>query len=591
MPHIVIDGKRIETSNGKTVIEAAYENGIEIAHFCWHPELSVSGNCRMCLVEIGLPKRLADGSTEIDGDGNPVISYFPKLQIACATVVSDGMHIKTASPKVLQAREAVMEFLLINHPLDCPICDEAGECKLQEYAYRHSRGYSRFIDEKNAGLKRQEWGDNVMYDAERCIKCSRCIRYAQEVAHQDVLTFVQRGDHVTIEVAKGERFNNPYSMNVIEICPVGALTSRDFRFKSRVWDMSFNDSICPGCARGCNMKIGVRNNEILRLEPRSNPYVNKYWLCDYGRLTQYKNVNLNRITEPEIKVNNGEKEKISWDEAVQKVADILKTFKPNEIMFLGSAFATNEDNYLLQKFAKSLVGTSNIDFLRHEDSNFGDDFLKQNDKTPNSKGALEVGVQPAMKGIGKEQLIEKIKFGNIKLLYIMDDDLEDYPELIDEMDNLNVLIVHGKNNNKLTAKADIVLPCSTFAEVEGTFVNFAGRVQHFQQALVTAENLRYMGMKMSRLDKFGAPNDRWTQHELRNCKPNWMILVRIANKLGGNWRYSVAEDVFNEIATQVGAFKGMSYELLDEYQGLVLNRAERPDTKIINYDSHTMKPF
>ncbi len=591
MPHIIIDGKRIETSNGKTVIEAAYENGIEIPHFCWHPELSISGNCRMCLVEVGMPKRLADGSTEVDDTGNPVISFFPKLQIACATVVSDGMNIKTNSKKAIQAREAVMEFILINHPLDCPICDEAGECKLQEYSYRHSRGESRFVDEKNAALKRQEWGDNVMYDAERCITCSRCIRYAQEIAHQDILTFVNRGDHVTIEVSKGEKFNNPYSMNVIEICPVGALTSRDFRFKSRVWDMSFNDSICPGCSKGCNMKMGIRNNEILRLEPASNPYVNKYWLCDYGRLTQYKNINENRVTEPEIKNSNGDKEKITWEQAFQKAADILKVFKPNEIMFLGSAKATNEDNYLLSKFAKTIIGTNNIDFFNHEDNSFADNFLKQNDKTPNSKGALEVGINPGVKGINKDQLIEKMKFGHIKALYIMDDDLEDYSELIDEIDNLNALIVHAKNKHKLSEKADLVLPCSTFAETEGTFVNHAGRAQHFEPALVTSENLRYMGMKMSRLDKFGAHNDRWTQHELRNCKPNWQIILRLANQLGNHWKYSNAQDVFNEISIQISSFKGMSYELLDEYQGLVLNKADNPEPKVINYDSHTMKPF
>ncbi|MFH1049760.1 MAG: molybdopterin-dependent oxidoreductase [bacterium] len=591
MPHIVIDGKRIETSSGKTVIEAAYENGIEIPHFCWHPELSISGNCRMCLVEVGQPKRLADGSTEVDNSGNPVISFFPKLQIACATVVSDGMNIKTNSEKAIQAREAVMEFILINHPLDCPICDEAGECKLQEYAYRHSRGESRFVDEKNAALKRQEWGDNVMYDAERCITCSRCIRYAQEVAHQDILTFVNRGDHVTIEVAKDEKFNNPYSMNVIEICPVGALTSRDFRFKSRVWDMSFNDSICPGCAKGCNIKIGVRNNEILRFEPRSNPFVNKYWLCDYGRLTQEQKVNENRITEPEIKINNGEKESISWEQALQKTGNMLKTFKPNEIMFLGSAMATNEDNYLLHKFAKSVIGTNNIDFFRHEDNSFGDNFLKQNDKTPNSAGAEEVGVKPGMKGINTEQLIEKIKFGNIKLLYIMDEDLEDEPEVIDELDNLNALIVHAKNRTQLTNKADLVLPCSTFAETDGTFVNHHGRVQHFKEALVTSENLRFMGMKMSRLDKFGAPNDRWAQHLLKNCLPNWKIILKIANQYGSNWKYANAEAVFNEIAAQIPAFKGMSYDLLDEFQGLVLNKADNPEPKVINYDSHTMKPF
>ncbi|MCO5251301.1 MAG: 2Fe-2S iron-sulfur cluster-binding protein [Candidatus Kapabacteria bacterium] len=230
MPHFFIDGKKIETKQGKTVIEAAYENGLQIPHFCWHPELSVSGNCRMCLVEIGMPKRLPDGTPENDENGNPMVNYFPKLQIACATPVTDGMYVNTNNAKVVEAQEAVMEFLLINHPLDCPICDEAGECKLQDYAFRYSDGESRFDEMKNHKDKRQKWGPNVMFDAERCISCSRCIRYSQEIAKQDVLTFVQRGDHVTIKLFDGTQLDNPYSMNVIEICPVGALTSPDFRF-------------------------------------------------------------------------------------------------------------------------------------------------------------------------------------------------------------------------------------------------------------------------------------------------------------------------------------------------------------------------
>jgi NADH-quinone oxidoreductase subunit G len=590
MPHVIIDGSRIETSVGKTVIEAAYENGIEIAHFCWHPELSVSGNCRMCLVEVGLPRRKADGSIEVDDTGKQVIGYFPKLQIACATPISDGMHVLTHSEKVLKAREAVMEFILINHPLDCPICDEAGECKLQDYAFTHSRGESRFIDVKNAAKKRQEWGPQVMYDAERCITCSRCIRYAQEVAHQDILTFVNRGDKVTIDVAKNEVWDNDYSMNVIEICPVGALTSRDFRFKSRVWDMSFNKSICPGCARGCSINLGVRNNEILRIEPDSNPFVNKQWLCDYGRLTQYNIVNNDRILKPAFKNEHSVVEELNWDSAIQKVADLLKNYKPNEIMFLGSAKATNEDNYLLQKFARQIVGTNNIDFLTHEDDSFGDNFLKVNDKTPNAMGAKLLGIDPGVKGINKNQLIEKMKFGNIKVLYVMDDDLADYPEIIDEMDNLNFLIVHAHNHSNLTNKANIVLPSSTYAETEGTFTNFQGRVQHFKPALVTSENLRIMGMKMSRLDKFGASNDRWTQHEFRSCRPNWKIIQSIANLFGAKWNYKKASTVFKEISAQFDQFKGMSYELLDEYQGLVIYKALQPDAKVHNYKSHNLKP-
>lgn len=354
--------------------------------------------------------------------------------------------------------------------------------------------------------------------------------------------------------------------------------------------MSFNESICPGCSRGCNMKIGVRNNEILRLEPATNPYVNNYWLCDYGRLSQYKFVNENRITTPFIKKSDDERENVEWEKAYRETAEVLKKYKAKEIMFLGSAKATCEDNYLLQELAKKIIKTQNVDLFEHIDETFGDDFLKTNDKTPNYAGALEVGVKPGERSVKSLDLAEAIKYGKIKVLYVMDDELEDYPVIIDEADNLDCLIVHAHNDSLIAKKADIVLASSTYAEVEGTYVNADKRAQHFKPALTTAENLRFMGLKMSRLDKFGADNDRWTQHELRLCRPNWKIVRAIAKQLGANWNFKTVKDVFAEIAKQVPAFKNMDYRLLDEYQGLKLNEAEKPDKKTVNYDSHSMKP-
>jgi NADH-quinone oxidoreductase subunit G len=588
MPEIVIDGRKIEANQGETIIQAAYRNGLQIPHFCWHPELSVSGNCRMCLVETGLQKKLPDGSFEKDSNGNPVISYFPKLQIACSTLAGDGMYVRTVSRQVTDAQEAVMEFLLINHPLDCPICDEAGECKLQDYAFNYSKGESRFIEEKNHKDKRVEWGPNVMYDGERCISCSRCIRYAQEHAKQDILTFVNRGDKVTIKVAKDEVFDNPYSMNVIEICPVGALTSKDFRFKSRVWDMSFNKSICPGCARGCNIDIGVRNNEILRLEPATNIYVNKYWLCDYGRITQYKFVNENRVTEPLIRSGSGQ-EKTSFEDTFAKIAEGFKKFNSNEIMFLGSAKATTEDNYILAKFAKQIVKTDNIDFFKYIDESFGDEYLRVKDKTPNSAGARESGITGSG-SINTGNLIEKIKSGTVKMLYVMEDNLEGKDDLIDVLSQLEFLVVHSSNFTQLAKMADIVLPTSTYAESEGTFINFKDRVQHFTPAVVTSDNLRYMGLKMSRLDKFGSHNDRWANHQMRNCRQSWKMLQSIANLMNAGWKYFKSSDIFDEIANINPKFKGMDYNKLDEYLGLTLGYADKPDPKLVNYVSHYLKP-
>ncbi|MDQ1266874.1 MAG: NADH-quinone oxidoreductase subunit, partial [Bacteroidota bacterium] len=429
MPHIIIDGERIETKAGKTVIEAAYENGLQIPHFCWHPELSVSGNCRMCLVEIGMPKRMQDGAFDTGTDGKPVVNYFPKLQIACATTVTDGMHVLTHSDKAIKAREAVMEFLLINHPLDCPICDEAGQCKLQEYSYIHSKGESRFTEEKTHGDKRIPWSDKVLYDAERCIKCSRCIRFGQEIAGQDVLTFINRGDHVTIKVAEGTRFDNDYSMNVIDICPVGALTSPDFRFKSRVWDMSFNPSICPGCSRGCNIKIGVRNNEILRLEPDVNMQVNKYWMCDEGRLKQFPFVNKNRINEPLVRIDNTLRE-CSWDEAHDYAIAELRRFKAHEIMFVASERAACEGNYLLNKFARKVLKCQNVDFPRHIDETFEDRLLRRKEIAPNATGAEAIGCSAGIHAVKMSELAEKIHYQHIKAIYILEEDFTGYESLL-----------------------------------------------------------------------------------------------------------------------------------------------------------------
>ncbi|MGC8748534.1 MAG: molybdopterin-dependent oxidoreductase [Candidatus Kapaibacteriota bacterium] len=589
MPHIYIDGKLYEARQGQTIIQVAYENGLNIPHFCWHPELSVAGNCRMCLVEVGFPKMNPDGSIQVDSENHPVINYLPKLQIACATEVAEGMYVRTKSERAIQAQEAVMEFLLINHPLDCPICDEAGQCKLQEYAFKHSRGFSRFDEEKNHKPKRVVWGPNVIFDGERCISCSRCIRFAKEIAKQDVLTFVQRGDHVTIELHPGTEFDNPYSMNVIDICPVGALTSRDFRFKSRVWDMSFNESICEGCARGCNIKIGVRQNQILRIEPKPNPYVNKYWMCDYGRL-HYQYVNEDRLTSPMIRI--GDKlVKTNWSEALSSAVERLKPFEPSEIMFIGSAKATVESNYLFAKFAKEIIKTKNIDLLEHYDENFGDDFLRCSDKTPNSRGARTVGIVPSSHAIRLSQLPDLIREGKIKALYVIEDDFSDFPELDEIIFELDLLIVHQYNlNNSLVEKADIVFPVTTFAESEGTFVNVDGRVQHFKPALVTRNNLRFMGMKMSRLDKFGAFNDRWAQFEYRDVRQSWEVIQMIANKLGAGWSYRKSEDIFAEIAAHYEEFKGMTYQLLDQHFGIRLGKSKNPDPIVPVYESHYMKP-
>lgn len=568
MPTITIDGKVVECASGKTVIEAALENGIDVPHFCWHPALSVSGNCRMCLVEV---------------------EKIPKLAISCATLVADGQVIHTNNERVVKAREAIMEFLLINHPLDCPICDEAGQCKLQDYAFMHGKGESRFTELKVHKDKRVPFGPEVLFDGERCISCSRCIRFSDEIAEQPVLSFINRGDHVTIDTFPGTQLDNPYSMNVIDICPVGALTSRDFRFKARVWDMSFNDSICPGCARGCNMQAGVRNNEILRLEPRTNMKVNEYWMCDAGRLGEYRYVNEDRIVRPVIQ-RGGQHVEVGWEEAHQEAANLLRGLKPSEIAFIGSPFDSCEENYALAKFAREVMGCSNIDLMQYIDPTFADKKLRVADRTPNTRGAREAGISPDKSGLDLKGIIEGVRTGRIKALYVLDQSLPVDDDLMAAFSNLQVLVVHAWNPTPIARLAHVIFPTSTYAEKEGTFVNVNGMVQHFMPAIVTQENERIMGMKMSRLDKFGAFNDRWTHGERRDSRPAWQILQSVARTLGVNWKYTWTEDIFEEMTGKIPSFKAMSYAQLDEYHGVELGRGDRPMPHGWLYVPHEFRP-
>ena len=544
MPKFVLDGLEIEFQQGQTIIQAANNHGITIPHFCWHPSLSIAGNCRVCLVEI---------------------EKVPKLAIACSTLASEGMVVHTASEKALSARNAVMEFLLINHPLDCPICDEAGECKLQDYAYSHSVGESRFVEEKTHKDKRVRLGPYVMFDGDRCISCSRCIRFCDEIAKDPELTFVKRGDRVTIVTFPGEELNNPYSLNVTDICPVGALTNRDFRFKARVWDMSANKTICQGCSRGCNIELWVRDNQILRITPRQNDEVNNYWMCDHGRLNTFKSVNSeDRVDGPHIR-KEGSLEKAGWKEALNKSAEELKKYSKNEIAFIGSPYAALEDNYLLARFASAL-GSKNIDFKRYTDPYFEDNILRRDDITPNSLGAEVAGIKPGEGGLNLDGIINGIKEGKIKALYLIEDDIvASYPELGEVFSKLDLFIVNASNFNKTTVFADIVFPAAAYAEKNGTIVNFQGRVQRLKPAVSTIETDRSLdGMTLSRLDKFGTKFDRWALGHKYDAKSSWKIISALSGLMGFKLKFNIAEEVFNQISGTISVFNGLDYDVIGE---------------------------
>lgn len=544
MAYLTIDDKQVEFKQGQTIIEAALAAGIDIPHFCYHPKLSVSGNCRICLVEV---------------------EKMPKLVIACSTLAAEGMVVHTKSAKTLDARNAVMEFILINHPLDCPICDEAGECKLQDYAYAHGKGESRFEEMKVRKEKRVQLGPHIKFDGDRCISCSRCIRFSDEIAKSNQLTFVKRGDRVTITTFPGESFDNPYTLNTTDICPVGALTNQDFRFKSRVWEMSSTKSICIGCSRGCNSEIWVRNNEILRLTPRHNEEVNSYWMCDNGRLNTFKFVNGGDRVDGTYVKENGELKKVDWLTAISKAASSLKEFKGNEIAFIGSAYATCEDNFALVRFAKSL-GISNIDFCEHIVPGDQDDILIREDKTPNSLGAKLVGVKPQSNGLKLEGILRSIKERKIKAIFVMEDDAASFSdEWAEELKKLDLLIVLSTNFNKTTSIADFIFPASTYAEKNGTFVNFNGRIQRIRPAVSTVEMDRALdGMNMSRWDKFGTKFDRWMQGHKYDAKPSWKIISLLASQLNQKVKYDMAEDVFADLSKSIEEFNNLDYDIIGE---------------------------
>jgi NADH-quinone oxidoreductase subunit G len=572
---LFIDGNKTEVADGLTVLEAIYKAGLELAHFCWHPALSISGNCRMCLVEIGTPKMGADNTPLLNENGNYVVSYIPKLQIACATPATNLMHINASSEKVLKARKSVMEFLLINHPLDCPICDEAGECKLQEYAYKHSIGESRFTEEKEHKPKRVAWSDKIMYDGERCIMCSRCIRFAKEVAAQDVLTFVNRGDKVYIDVEKGQTFDNPLSMNVIDICPVGALTSRDFRFKSRVWEMSFGNTISPHDSTGSNIHVGTKNNKILRISAGANPKANDFWISDDVRL-EYKKYEENRLITPKI---NGQE--VLWNELFQKAAEELKKFKPEEIFVLCSPIASMESNYALLKFAEESLGTKEIGFLTHFDESVEEyGKLMVQDKSPNLAGLLKMGLRLEVNNKAALELPERLKKGEIKALIILEE------EYIQNLEFAGYVLDISSFDKQTYSKETYQAPAATAFESEGTFVNKDSLIQYFTPIIETKS--QRANVNLGRLDKFGADNDRWSKKEIIDALPSWKIISGIAQFISANWNFHRAEDVFDELKVKYN-FSNLSYKMLDEYKGFNLDSGADEKPEYI-YKSHIYKP-
>jgi len=471
MVTVNIDGKDIQVPKGMNIIEAAKLAGKEIPHYCYHEKLSIAGNCRMCLIEMGMVQKDREtGKVITDDEGKPQVRWMPKPAIGCGTNASDGMHIKTNSETAKNCQNGVMEFLLINHPLDCPICDQAGECRLQEFATDYGRGYSRFVEKKVVKPKRTVLGPRVTLDDERCILCSRCIRFCKEIVDDDVLGFVDRGSYSTLTCYPGKKLENNYSLNTVDICPVGALTSTDFRFKMRVWFLKRTKSICTESSVGVNTTVFSREGQIYRITPRQNDEVNDTWMSDSGRAL-YKEVEAeNRLRRFQCKGSS-----ISSSEALIRFKEIVAT---GETAYVGSSHMSVEEQYLLKKLTELHKGP--VYWLQHIEE--GDGLLISSDRTPNMRGALLTGLIDNLPGDDLKALGQKIDAGDIKNLVVYHEDVLKAGLTEEQIKKVNVLYL-GTHVNETSKRALIEIPTLTAFEKSGSFINQQFRLQKFSQAI------------------------------------------------------------------------------------------------------------
>lgn len=520
MPIVKINGVEIEVPAGTNMIDAAAKAGIDIPHYCYHPHLSIAGNCRMCTCEI-----------EAGGRG---------LEIACNMQARDGLAIRTDSPQVKAVRRNVMEFLLKNHPLDCPICDQSGECRLQDYYMDHGQYESRLADPKVGKHKRMDIGDHLVLDAERCIACSRCVRFGDEVTGTGELRLFNRTDHTEIGIFPGERVQHAYQGNLADICPVGAITSKDFRFEKRVWYLDETDSVCTGCATGCNIRVCHQQGQVFRYMPRRNDAVNKSWMCDHGRLGWNDIASLRRLLRARV---DGKQTALA--EGVAAAAAALRGVEAGSVAFVLGTRATNEANWALWKVARANLPQAGVYWCQGNDPGAwsdADDLLMDADKNPNRAGVRALSEHDATIGDAAD-LAHAVRQGRVRLLVVLHDDvlgrLEDAAQ--------GVVVLHlGSQRNGTADKARIVLPATHPTEQDGSYTNRAGRVQRARRALPAAGD----------------------------AVPDWQLVELLGAALGKAPGARDAATAFKLLAGEVKAFAGMTYKDLGG-GGLPLRQPER----------------
>ena len=530
--NVQINGKWYRFPKGTRIADACNSVGVHVPCFCYHPKLSVVGSCRMCLVEQGMPPRLAPGATPTYGeDGYQPIQWMPRAIIACANTVAENMGIRTDAKLCNEARRGVLEFLLTNHPLDCPICDQAGECKLQEYTTDYGSGTHRFTEDKTKKGKNISIGPRVNLDQERCVLCRRCVRFMKEIVGEEVLGVVGRGTHNAIACYPGTSLDSNYSMNVVDICPVGAMTSKDFRFKMRVWFLKSTPTIDVNCGTGTNINIWTREQQVYRITPRQNDEVNSCWMPDSHRLN-YKYINApERLRTPLVKTDHGAPQRPStWDATLNMVVEQLHSCAPTETAIICSARMTNEELYMVRALARQL-GVTKIDIVPRKGENDG--MLVSDDRNPNTNGAkLILGKN----GSGLAAIRRGIKNNSVRFLIALGEDVTEEASIeAEDLESLDYILAMSHSENATTKAADVVLPGVTFAEKYGTMINVAGRIQRLNKAIEP-------------------------QGEAR---PDWDILRQLTEMLGCDCPRVIACPspmiILEEMAQEFEAMKGLTW--------------------------------
>jgi NADH-quinone oxidoreductase subunit G len=496
---ITVDGRAVMAPRGQNLLDALLEAGEEISYFCYHPCLSIVAKCRQCLIGLG---------------------NATKLIPSCQLTVEPGMEIRSTAEDVLEARRAMLEYTLLNHPIDCVICDKAGECTLQRHYMDWDAKPAMINHQKVRKPKKVDLGPEIVLDAERCILCDRCVRFCDEVAKQPQLVFAERGDHTVLTTAPGERLDNPYALNTVDICPVGALTDKEFRFRSRVWDLYATRSTCNGCAAGCQMEIHHKDGQIYRMVPPKRWDMNLNWMCDYGRRT-YKAIHApERLSESLLA-----DKPTTFEAAVERAAELLRPQSAAEGSPVGvvlGADATNEDNYAAAWLASTALNAT-LYSGDLADNGMGDDILRRDDPNPNRYGARALCGEPLR---GRDALLADLKAKKLRALYVVGDALGEASEIVAAVGALDLLVVQATRRTPLTAKAHVTLPASAWAEVDGTICNADGALGRLRPAVEPPGFAR----------------------------PHWALIGAVAGAMGHTLPAASAHELFIEMKHTVAAF-------------------------------------